>query len=507
VIAGVGAALAAVLSSPMACGGQAATVSPSPSAPSVRPTPTARPSGPLIDVRSFGAVGNGSTDDSAALQDALASAASSGKTVYLPSGTYTCSSPLVLPSGVSIAGDGDTSWLKGKLVFASTDKVTDLKIGDAGAAAVTNARDASDTTFTDCRFHGGGSTMGTDSSVVYLGGSQGNVSHVLFSGCAIERTSYVPPPSVDAFAAGVGNTITIHEFCYLPHDGHVDHIIFRDCTLGAFNGRASGALRMLMEAYCWDGGTGRCYHGWHDLTFDHCLIEAGDTTDLDFADRTLTADPSRHAASGVLVTGCTFMGAHRDPGSHYTGLPIVYECPTGIVITHNTFYATPHDAIGGSNVRPGITSAPDLEIEDNTFDMTRSPIGLQHSSGEACIALVGFDSRVVDNTFIYDEGMGVRVEADVTPAGGNLIEGNRFTDRRTSGGEPTIVFTGAPGLTCTDNKVIGNIILNLAAGGGGVIAQSVNGTNSATGNTISAGSATPFVAQQGKLVHSSNTVK
>ena len=481
------------------------STSPGPTGPpSTSRAPLPAPSGPILNVRSYGAAGNGTSDDSAALTRALDSQAAAGKTVYLPAGTYLCRTPIVLPDNVRVRGEGDDSWLKGQLVFASGDSVDYLKIGATGRCAVTNAAGASGTTFNGCRFHGGGSTVGVDSSVVYLGG-QGNVRDILFSDCRIERTSYVPPGGVDAYANGVGNTITIHEFCYLPHDGHVERITFRGCDLGASNGTASGALRMVMEAYTWDNHTGLVYHGWSDLTFEGCTVEAGDTTGLDFSDKIVPAT-GRHSSSGVLISGCTFLGAHRNAASHYTGLPIVYECPTGMVIRNNTFYAAPHGAIGGSHVGQGVTGAPGLLIEGNTFDMTRSPVGLTHLTGEPCVHLVGFGNRVVGNRFFYNAGLGILIEGDLVPAVGATIQGNTFTDTRTSQGEPTIELADVRGVGCHNNHIIGNTITNRAAGAAGVIAQTGGGPNFAHGNTIYCGSAAPFVVLSGALVHGGNVV-
>ena len=470
------------------------------------PLPLPSASGRLFNVKSFGAAGNGTNDDSAALQRALSAAAKVGGTAYLPAGTYACPTPVALPNDVAIRGDGDASWLKGRLVFASSDTIVGLKIGAAGGCAVTNAANASGTTFSDCRLHGGGSSEGVDGSVLYLGGLQGNVRDVTFSSCQIERTTYVPPAGVDAYAKGVGNTITIHEFCYLPHSGHVEHITFRGCDLGASNGAATGALRMVMEAYTYDNRTGLVYHGWSDLAFESCTIEAGDTAGLDFADALVPAT-GKHSSNGVLISGCTFLGAHKDSASQYTGLPIVYECPTGIIIRHNTFYASPHEAIGGSHVGQGVTDAPGLLVESNTFDMTRSPAGLTHVTGEPCVSLVGFDNRIVDNTFVYKAGLGILIEGDLSPAVGSTIQGNTFTDTRASQGEPTIELSDQKGLGCHDNHIAGNTITNRAAGGAGVIAQTGGGPNYAQGNTIYCGGAAPFVALSGKLVHGGNTLR
>jgi hypothetical protein len=66
--------------------------------------------GAEFNVLDYGAVGNGVTDDSTAVQTAFdAASAAGGGTVYLPSGTYLCNTPLVLQYGVNLVGEGRTN--------------------------------------------------------------------------------------------------------------------------------------------------------------------------------------------------------------------------------------------------------------------------------------------------------------------------------------------------------------------------------------------------------------
>lgn len=74
-----------------------------------------------INVKEYGAVGNGTTDDTAAIQAALdyantvagASASTGGCTVYLPTGTYLISSALRVYAETTLRGDGRVaSWIK-----------------------------------------------------------------------------------------------------------------------------------------------------------------------------------------------------------------------------------------------------------------------------------------------------------------------------------------------------------------------------------------------------------
>lgn len=57
-----------------------------------------------VSVKDFGAVGDGVTDDTAALQTAVNQ--SSGKTLFLPSGTYVISATLKLGKNISLTGEG-----------------------------------------------------------------------------------------------------------------------------------------------------------------------------------------------------------------------------------------------------------------------------------------------------------------------------------------------------------------------------------------------------------------
>lgn len=58
-----------------------------------------------INVKEYGAVGNGTTDDSAAILKALNAALSSGKTLYFPSGTYYSSKNILINSNCTIQGE------------------------------------------------------------------------------------------------------------------------------------------------------------------------------------------------------------------------------------------------------------------------------------------------------------------------------------------------------------------------------------------------------------------
>lgn len=61
-----------------------------------------------VNVKHFGAKGDGIADDTAALLAAIAAIPESGGTVYLPAGVYKYTQTLTLEKGITICGEGDT---------------------------------------------------------------------------------------------------------------------------------------------------------------------------------------------------------------------------------------------------------------------------------------------------------------------------------------------------------------------------------------------------------------
>ena len=113
----------------------------------------------FMSVRSFGARGNGKTDDTAAFARAMAAAVRAGKPLYVPAGIYRLRR-IQLPSGLKLRGaNRRTTWLKGSLTFGSNDSISGLKLGDL-ACETKNRANATGTTFTDCRFRGVGAVLG-----------------------------------------------------------------------------------------------------------------------------------------------------------------------------------------------------------------------------------------------------------------------------------------------------------------------------------------------------------
>lgn len=93
----------------------------------------------FLDVRNYGAIGDGSTDDAGEINSAISAAVAATRfpTVYLPGATYGIASPINLKDGVRLFGDGyeatEIIALSGfsgaaMLLGASADTVSDVEI-------------------------------------------------------------------------------------------------------------------------------------------------------------------------------------------------------------------------------------------------------------------------------------------------------------------------------------------------------------------------------------------
>lgn len=87
----------------------------------------------FVSVRTSGAVGNGATDDTAAIQSAINTAVSGGKVVFIDYGLYLITSTISIPPGAKIVGEGYPVLLASGSYFTNIDSPqVMLQIGTAG---------------------------------------------------------------------------------------------------------------------------------------------------------------------------------------------------------------------------------------------------------------------------------------------------------------------------------------------------------------------------------------
>lgn len=90
--------------------------------------------GAPFNVQDFGAVGDGSTDDTAAIQAAITACQTSGSSLYIPTGTYKTTSTLNITGKVIIFGDGNQSSIINFYSAATTNFAILISLPDNSSA-------------------------------------------------------------------------------------------------------------------------------------------------------------------------------------------------------------------------------------------------------------------------------------------------------------------------------------------------------------------------------------
>ena len=419
----------------------------------------------LEDVRSYGAVGDGMTDDTAAVHAAMAAAADAGTGVHIPRGTYRVDT-VAIPDGVLLRGDGPSrTWLKGGVLFGSRDLVIGLRLGDTGHRTH-NRAEATETTFEDCRFRG---------TVPILLGDDNSCSHIVFRDCEVERSFGHWTPSASY------NNIIIEEYSPGP-GGHVEHITFERCHVGVSNGsggRDTGSPSAGLVAYCNPQTPVR--QGYKDIRIVDCVFEATDEFTLDFDDKIRT--DGSHSSSDVLIQGCVIKGAGVEGRRKYA-YSICIESPEGCVVRDNLIY---RGYINTFKICKNEDPDPDrrpLIVERNMFDLTVDN-GVDPPVGASMIRLHGDNTVFRDNTIVTDLRSATSV-GDAPGAifklyycRGSLITGNRVYDR-TPEMKPLLFHLYASHA----NIISSNYFWSSGAGGLGISSQADSEANTFTDNTF-----------------------
>jgi len=392
-----------------------------------------------INARDYGALGNGTTDDSAAILRAITAA--SGRVVYFPAGTYRLANSLTIPDNAKLTGDSmATSWLQGQIIFGSDSTFTDLKIGSASASdaktSVRNVDGATGSNFIRCHFRGGGGT-GSDAQTMALGGGR-DLYNTTFTYCEWERslgTSYN------------GNTGAAENTLSITANGNVvSGVTFENCHLGVSNGVATGAQRMMVEVWTAHGTS----NWWRNITFRGCEFETSNYHQLDFA---CYGDSGQ--GSGVLIENCTFHGGGRAPllADRRWGYAICLEWPADVTIRNNHFHRSDEAAVFSANF--GQSYDTHWIITGNVFDWDTAEDNIV--ARRSIIALTSSNNTITGNTFIFHgdfyawPGNGI-VEFGGANATGNDLTNNTFQVSQTQ--RITNQWNGASGNTISPNNVI-----------------------------------------------------
>ncbi|HUD03181.1 MAG TPA: glycosyl hydrolase family 28-related protein [Patescibacteria group bacterium] len=368
-----------------------------------------------INIKDYGATGDGVTNDTANLLTAFNAAVAQNKVAYVPAGTY--AGEFNIPDSLTLVGASkDTTWLKGKLTFGSNDTISGLKIGDTGDSAVHNRNGASYTTFTDCHFRGGspGAPDGNFSTIAL--GDDGSTNHITFKDSDIERN------------LGLGDNIGIVEDGSTSGGAHVDSITFDNDHVGVSNGRTDisrniGGPRGGIEIWT-NSNNGTALHGWSNINILNSTFEATDSFCIDLADMPLAS--GQRASGPVRVAGNTIKGGGWGSAQPY-GYTLAIESPKGVIIENNTIYRG-RDSTMGTGASSGLPSG--YIIRNNIIDLSfDNGITVDSSPYSKMMEFQGDSATFSGNTVTTNVG-GITLQLDQFTNG--TVTGNGFNELRSS---------------------------------------------------------------------------
>jgi parallel beta-helix repeat protein len=367
--------------------------------------PGITPGGLVINVKDsrFGATGDGSTDDTAAIQQAL-DEADDGGVVFFPPGTY-----LVGSAGASILTGSDGVTLAGAGATASTIRVAP----GSAATRVLNLSRASDSGVRDLGFEAAGNTAVL--SAVYASVLHGQ-QNIWVRRCRF--ADFMP-----------GRTTTTYAAVYTwTSDGvHVLDSDFSGCG----------------RAITLDQPDGPCEVSGNRISADG----------TDMATGVLVRRSSGTSSGAVVVSGNTISGAMNDPGgigAEGHGIA-VYRCQDvrvadnhssgngrGVLVSNQSFGALVQGNTCVDNHDAGIRVEPEITAQDISVGANGVSRGIT-VIGNTCR-----DNRAIGTPTGANSGIGIAVSY----AAGSTVAGNVV--RNNSG----------DGIVCDSSRVsiVGNVI-------------------------------------------------
>lgn len=303
--------------------------------------------GATINALDYGATGNGTTNDTVAIQAAIDAAVSSGNgTVYFPAGTYKVSTLNVYPSGTStviIEGDGPLNTIFSKF-GTSTDPVFNLSGIQVGAGAgvvsfcqfknfgvsgISTCNGIVADTLYGCVFE---SLQITGCNVAFK--SNGSLGYSIKS-CAFVGNNYGLEANNSAGAGGFSNLISVDDTRFQSNSQNAinlvrgQQIVFNACDLEG-NGASSSKVVYIASTFedetlessvsfnnCWwEGNTGSPLYSdsvgtWINMEGCNFYASGASLTFNNVNQITLnecygTADLTISGASFVTLNNCLF---------------------------------------------------------------------------------------------------------------------------------------------------------------------------------------------------------
>ena len=416
----------------------------------------------VIDVTSFGATGNGTTDDTAAILVAVAAIPPTGGVLFFPPGTYKTTMPiLVTRSSVAVRGVGDASQIDatvagdGALVFSggSWVRAQDLRIIGKFSSGIW-LRGCSNASVTGCSISGATDGTGAECSGITIS----NCSDVWIQRNRLDGNGLGPSGSSSAdIGTGSGSTtnsrITVADNHCTSTLVNVNIGLWNAAFLTVEGKYCSGAVTQSGAAG--SGGYGIMVYQTHSaVTYGDAVVAGNIVKDVQ--------------GTGIYVQGC--------PRSVISGNLIENSCITetrgsllvgAIAVTIGSATIAGNE-IHGSKQAGIIASGTDITVSGNTV--------ISASTGG--IVMNGMTNSVVSLNTLSGCGSGIATSDYINGTAGNpndrcSIVGNVI--RGSLNGNPGIALK-----TASHGSLTGNVV-DLASGPG-VLLQSCT-RMTLTGNT------------------------
>ncbi len=464
-----------------------------------------------VDVRAYGATGDGSTDDTAAIQAALEATPANG-TCYLPPGTYVVLAPLKPRSGTTVAGAGRRLSTLRVGPAATGTRVLDLSglvdvvvtsLGFDGRAHETtrsgvyaSGRAPRNLTVRDCRFEAfmPGQTQST-AAAVYTWPSNGvDVVDNELVGCGRAITIDQPEGPVEVrgnrISAAEGEMATgvlvrrasgVSESKVVVTANHVVCATLDPGGVGA-EGHAIAVFRCrdvhVTNNHCEASGRGVLvsYQSFGALVQGNTCVgnhDAGIRVEPEITSITTTIGLGLGVPRGVSVMGnvCRDNTAVGTPSGANSGIGIAMSYAAGSIVSGNIVNDNTADGIFCDSDRVGIVGNV---VYNNFRGYTSDPdtgkrAGIRITAGSGCTVVA---NQCYDNQVLQTQQYGLSLTGLLPTTHlvhGNQLGGNAVGEVWGAGriregffGSTPVTKPGSPGTaTGTDAAVINRLVASL----------------------------------------------
>jgi len=414
----------------------------------------------VCNVKDYGAVGNGVTDDAASIQAAL----SEGGTTYFPSGTYLIKSALTLRDGCFLQGNplSSTILLDSTFVAGGSPPYTVGAISNEHYSVSYDDATADSIEIHGIRFHHSGT--GQIPATLWFG----NIKHLVIDGCDF---------LTDAIVTGTYTHTQIYLYASYKHVWITNNRMKHEC--GVLHG-----LCLLAQNFCGAAGATSVCEDIH-VTGNYMSTNCGDEAfnacgeNGVFRNATIAHNTFEHVAGGTAAY--RFVSIF---GSIST--PTAYSMVENVAFDNNNFLVDDFtvDVIGLGRTTD-TTPMRNISVDDNMILCAAATTGVTrvinkqsaidnlsvndnkiYNTGVTAIAVAIYNVGVVEDNIIYgafSQGITYPDRADgnkitLTSAGIGVYDGTSVTNN-------TILGAGQ-GVLCdvTANYSVKNNRIVLAAG-------------------------------------------